>query len=71
MTYKLVKFKDDTYGARKGYFFYSYLDINSPLRYQWRATDAVNQWCKGTKEYALLALEVYNKVTTQDRGELV
>ena len=71
MTYKLVKFKDGMYGARKGFFFYSYLDINSPLRYQWCWTSAVNQWCKGRESEALLAIEVYNKVTTKDRGELV
>lgn len=65
MSYKLVQFRDGTYGARTWFFGYKYLDVKT-YEYTWRSPEHVHKYCKGTQEQALKALAVYT-----DKGTLV
>jgi len=66
MKYKLVKFKDGRYGARKGFFFYKFLDLRYPQNEPWFLEEAINMWCKGTEAEAKKAISI--AVKTFDKG---
>ena len=68
MKYKLVKFKDGRYGARKGFFFYEYLDLTYPGT--WSLAENVNTWCKGTEAQARKAIAASGD-SLLDKGTLV
>ena len=65
MKFKLVKFNDGTYGARRpGFFGYRFLDING--KHTWYLQEYVNIYCKTNKEQAELNILNYH-----DKGTLV
>ena len=60
MKYKLVKFRDGRYGARKGFLgFYEFLDIRFPLQFTWTSTHGIDTFCKGTEEHAKLVIATF------------
>ena len=65
MKYKLVKFKDGRYGARKGFFIYTYLDLSYPSRGSWTLYKFVDKYCKGTEAQAreAIAANIFDKGT--------
>ena len=70
MKYKLVKFRDGTYGARKGFpFFYEFLDIKYPLRFRWSSAYGIDTFSKGTEDQAKVAIIVFNSY--YDKGTIV
>lgn len=61
---KIVKFKDGSYGIRKGVlFFYSYLDLFNQS-YWWHFGYKTMAYCRGTLEECE---KLYNLMT--DKGE--
>ena len=65
MKYKLVKFKDGRYGARKGFFFYKFLDLSYSAGSSWSSYKFVNKYCKGTEARAreAIAANAFDKGT--------
>lgn len=57
MKYKLVQFRDGSYGARTWCFGYRFLDIKD-YQHTWRKIDQVIRYCKGTQEQALKAIDI-------------
>ena len=64
---QIVKFKNGTYGIRKGIFFYKYKDLVAKKGYWWdRASEFYNSSCQDTKEKVEI---IYTNL--QDKGEIV
>lgn len=57
--FKLVKFNDGRYAARRWFFGYDYMDIDNPCKYDWSKAEHVDKWCKGTREVVEKAINTY------------
>jgi len=62
---KLVKFKNGSYGLRKGFFSYKYLDLTFGIN-QWWPENMCTFNCRGSKERVLAVLGDF-----EDCGEVV
>lgn len=47
MNERIVKFKDGTYGIRRGYFLYSYRDLKDPI-FWWGINSYSFKDCRGS-----------------------
>lgn len=54
-SYQLVQFRDGRFGARKGLFTHSYLELTIPYA-EFQVDSNIRRYCKGTKEQALQAI---------------
>lgn len=65
---KIVKFKDGTFGVRKGFFWhYQYLDVSSES-YWWNSTKYINTYAKVPSLEEAETMLVNQKPQVKDRG---
>jgi hypothetical protein len=71
--FKLVKFRDGKFGARKGWFVYEFLDLLDPKLYTWTGLNDKIKYCKGTEAQVKEAIKIYDnyKANKYDNGEIV
>jgi hypothetical protein len=71
--FKLVKFRDGKFGARRGWLLYQFLDLGHPKLYTWTSVHAREIYCKGTEVQVKEAIKAYNrhKANKYDKGEIV
>lgn len=71
--FRLVKFKDGKFGARRGWLLYQFLDLYDPKLYTWTSSYAKIKHCKGTEAQVKEAIKIYNnyKAIKNDNGTIV
>lgn len=71
--FKLVAFKDGTYGVRRGWIIKEFLDLKEPRKFTWHLDNNRDKYCKGNREQAEYALILYedNLPYKSDNGTIV